>query len=122
MLHVLQENHPKVVENKENNKEIFVMKSVGYIRKRLTNNPANDYNPVWSPDGTKIAFIRDSNKLIVMDAEGNSEDIIAREQIIDGPCWSPDGKYIIFTSLMRDFKSHIMKLCFQAKIEFGESI
>ena len=27
--------------------------------KRLTNNPANDIEPAWSPDGTKIAFASD---------------------------------------------------------------
>src|SRR2546428_4487080 len=39
------------------NAEIYVMKADGSGVTRLTNNPANDGQPAWSPNGTKIAFV-----------------------------------------------------------------
>jgi len=42
----------------------------------LTNNPASDRKPVWSPDGTKIAFysLSDSNnEVYVMNADGSGQ-------------------------------------------------
>jgi Tol biopolymer transport system component len=37
------------------------MNADGTGLRQLTNDPANDYGPVWSPDGAKIAFTRDDN-------------------------------------------------------------
>ena len=37
--------------------EIFVMNSDGTNQTNVTNNPAADGWPCWSPDGTKIAFV-----------------------------------------------------------------
>ena len=41
---------------RDGNLEIYVMDADGGNQERLTNNPANDRDPDWSPDGTKIAF------------------------------------------------------------------
>lgn len=35
--------------------EIYAMSSDGSGQVNLTNNPARDFDPAWSPDGTKIA-------------------------------------------------------------------
>lgn len=41
----------------ENNRDIYLGFAGGSTIIRLTTNPANDYNPKWSPDGNSIAFI-----------------------------------------------------------------
>jgi len=38
------------------NSEIYVLNLTTKVAKRLTNQIQNDYNPAWSPDGTKLAF------------------------------------------------------------------
>ena len=49
------------------------MRQDGSNQTRLTNNAASDFEPAWSPDGSKIAFnsTRDvNNEIYVMDANG----------------------------------------------------
>jgi tricorn protease-like protein len=70
---------------------------------RLTNHPAADLAPVWSPDGTRIAFesLRDGNsEIYVMDADGSSQVNLTRHEAGDhAPSWSPDGGLIAFESV-----------------------
>jgi dipeptidyl aminopeptidase/acylaminoacyl peptidase len=58
---------------REGNFELYTMKPDGSDVRRLTDNPASDLQPAWSPDGQRIAFTsnRSGNSDIwVMDADG----------------------------------------------------
>ena len=87
---------------RDGNNEIYVMDADGGNQENLTNHPAYDADPDWSPDGTKIAFIsnRDGgfNQIYVMGADGTNPirltDGPRRKQ---DPDWSPDGQQIAFT-------------------------
>ena len=89
------------------NFDIYVMDADGGNQKNLTNHPADDRQPDWSPDGTKIAFVssRDGagSQIHVMDADGNNvirlTDIPSSKR---DPDWSPDGKKIAFSVHGRD--------------------
>jgi Tol biopolymer transport system component len=74
----------------------------GSSQTRLTNNPAADYTPDWSPDGSKIAFVsnRDGDhESYVMNANGSSPIRLTTTAGLDvQPVWSPDGEKILFTS------------------------
>ena len=77
------------------------MDAGGANQERLTNHPAFDIEPDWSPDGTKIAFASDRKggrfQIHVMDAGG-----LNPIQLTEGPGqkrhpnWSPDGGRIAF--------------------------
>jgi hypothetical protein len=70
------------------------------IIKRLTTNPAADFDPTWSPDGMQIAFRsqRDGNdEIYVMNADGTCQINLTNEPLADwSPSWSPDGKRIAY--------------------------
>jgi len=60
-------NHVAFVWNgpKQDNFDIYVQQIGAGSPLRLTTDPRNDYNPVWSPDGRWIAFFRgDSSSLV----------------------------------------------------------
>ena len=70
-------------------------------RARLTNHPAIDTSPSYSPDGAQIVFNSDrggSPQLYVMNADGSGQ---RRISFGDGrystPVWSPRGDLIAFT-------------------------
>ncbi|MEW6363286.1 MAG: LpqB family beta-propeller domain-containing protein [Acidobacteriota bacterium] len=76
------------------------MNADGSAQTRLTANPAGDFGPAWSPDGTKIAFYsdRDGNaEIYVMNADGSGQTRLTTNSVPDvSPSWSPDGSMIAF--------------------------
>ena len=85
-----------------NEYDLYLMDADGSNEIRLTNNPGADYQPDWSPDGTRIAFTsrRDGNlEIYVMDADGSNLANLTNTPGDDrNPAWSPDGGKIAFDS------------------------
>ena len=70
---------------------------------RLTFDPADEFNPTWSPDGNQIAFTgtgKHHRDIYVLDAHGTR----APELLLESPSeknveqWSPDGKYLVYNT------------------------
>jgi hypothetical protein len=88
---------------RDGNMEIYVMNTDGSGQLRLTDNPAPDSQPSWSPNGQQIAFTsrRDGdNEIYVMNADGSGQTRLT-DNLANGydPTWLPNGRQIAFYSM-----------------------
>lgn len=89
------------------NSDIYIMHPDGSRLTNLTNDPAYDGNPFWSPDGRQIAFMSDrsgSSQLYLMDADGSNVIQLTNAEGNSGfdsngySPWSPDGTRLTFVN------------------------
>jgi TolB protein len=83
--------------------DIYLQRVGGSSVIQLTSDPADDAQPVFSPDGKKIAFAsnRSGNwDIYLMDADGrNIEQVTAASSQEMHPSFSPDGTRLAFCAL-----------------------
>jgi TolB protein len=85
------------------NWDIYVVNADGSGLMRLTDDPAFDQTPEWSPDGSKIVWSsRGAGQfyLWVMNSDGSGKRQLTSEYS-ESPSWSPDGSKIAFTAAGR---------------------
>ncbi len=79
---------------------VVTAKADGSDKHRITGNNQLDINPVWSPDGIRIAFVGPREYVIsVMRADGSELQSAVNLPVIwssiaGAPSWSPDGNHI----------------------------
>jgi TolB protein len=96
--------------SKDGNPEIYVISQNGAIRARLTNHPAIDTSPSFSPDGGRIAFVSNrggSPQIYVMSSSGGgARRLTYKGNYNQEPSWCPrkDTPLVAFTG--RDDAGH----------------
>jgi Tol biopolymer transport system component len=66
------------------------MNADGSDQHALTSGPVKEYGPVWSPDGTQIAFLDIGSRTVyVMNADGSGSYPVHPGGIQFVPAWQP---------------------------------
>jgi hypothetical protein len=90
--------------SRDGNNEIYTMNSDGTGQTRLTNHPESDFQPMFSPDGTKIVFASNQDtggppEIYIMNSDGTGQTRLTNNIFGDlHPSFSPDGTKIVFLS------------------------
>jgi DNA-binding winged helix-turn-helix (wHTH) protein/Tol biopolymer transport system component len=89
----------------------------GRERLQLTSPPMRAFMPRWSPDGSQIAFNAAVpapapwNIYVISSSGGSAERLLPSERSQTDADWSPDGKSLIFGSVLeRNGEIHILEL------------
>ncbi len=85
--------------------DIYAINPDGSGFRRLTSNPGPEFDPAWSPDGSRIVYrdsrrgINNDDEIYVMNADGSHQRDLTNDPANDwGPAWSADGTKIAFSS------------------------
>jgi len=79
--------------------DLWIVAREGGEAKRLTSGPANDWDPVFSADGSQVAFSREAGidfGVYIVPAAGGEPRRLAYGQAVVG--WTRDGKQVVFVS------------------------
>jgi Tol biopolymer transport system component len=82
-------------------RDIWTIDVARKSRTRLTFDPQDDDNPVWSPDGKFLAFSSNRggpNRLYLKPADGSADERLLSEQPGTPTSWSRDGRFLLFNS------------------------
>ena len=94
--------HISFASNRTGNFDIYLIDTNGENLRSLTNHPADERAPTWSPDGRFLAYASNQDgdsKIYVMDTRtGEHRQLTNRHEGEWTPAWSPDGEWIAFVS------------------------
>jgi TolB protein len=90
--------------NRDGDNDIYAINPDGTGMAQLTNVPADDVQPAWSPDCRRIAFASDRDsgiyQVFLMDADGGNVQKLTDDSMgAISPTWSPDGKSIAYAGM-----------------------
>ena len=94
-------NGKKIVFNSDRSgrRHLYIVDLKDSKAKRISRQGGSYYTPVWSPRGDMIAFTKQEGKQFyigVMETNGSNERVIAKSFHVEGPTWSPNGRYLMY--------------------------
>ncbi len=106
------------VSDRAGNKNIYLLysddkeqkdltRAVRFKLERLTDSELDEFNPRFSPDGKKIAFVRGKGDLIIKDLASGKEQTVIKGWSTPDFTWSPDGKWMAYSVEDEEFNEDV---------------
>ncbi|HEU4628385.1 MAG TPA: LpqB family beta-propeller domain-containing protein [Gemmatimonadaceae bacterium] len=90
--------------DREGHDELYLYDFTTRAETRLTSGDGDAVTPRWSPDGTRLAYVRGGRELRVLDVASKRDRVVARGGFDRPPflsdrayAWSPDGRWIAYS-------------------------
>jgi TolB protein len=80
--------------------QIYIMNKDGSNVRRISFGDGSYRTPIWSPRGDLIAFTKITDGYFyigVMRTDGSGERLLSKGWVVEDPCWSPNGRVLMFT-------------------------
>ncbi len=93
-------NRVVYVSSRNGHEQIFEYDLTKDKERQLTNSSEDDEEPLFSPDGKLLAFVRGERELRILSLDSNQDRALA-SGALQNPvlAWSPDSKFVAYTSV-----------------------
>lgn len=89
------------LQENRNNADLYVQTVAGGQPQRLTQTPISEHNPIWRPDGKKVAYLSAESgapQLYEMNPDGSGKKQVTQEEGgIANFKYAPNQQYVLFT-------------------------
>lgn len=80
-----------------NNRDIWILEVERGVASRFTFDPAEEFDPLWSPDGKQISFVSKGSLYQKASSGAGTEEILLKDGVgTTAHDWSSDGRFITY--------------------------
>ena len=99
--------------DRDNARALYIMNRDGSNVRRISGGKGSYTDPVWSPRGDFIAFVKmykNNFYLGVMRPDGSGERLLTTSWLDEAPTWSPNGRVIMFSREHRNGENFLYRV------------